>query len=61
VMRVPTSSPTLATLRGIALSESEEAEALADNLETDPSAPTVIELVDVALRSYLMTPQANPS
>ena len=42
---------------GIALSESEKAEAIADNLEaqfqpvTDPSVPAVIETVDVALRS----------
>jgi len=43
---------------GIALSDSEKAEALADNLDaqfqpvTDPSVPAVIETVDVALRSY---------
>ena len=41
--------------RGIALSDSEKAEALADNLEapfrpvTDPSAPAFIQAVDVAL------------
>jgi hypothetical protein len=45
---------------GIALSDSEKAEALAGNLETqfqpvtDPSGPAVIETVDVGLRSYLM-------
>ena len=48
----------LVTPGGIALSDSEKAEALADNLEakfqpvTDPSVPAVIETVDVALRSY---------
>jgi hypothetical protein len=41
---------------GNALSDSEKAEAFADNLETqlqpvtDPSAPAIIEMVDVALR-----------
>ena len=56
VMRFPTpSTPT--SPRGIALSESEKAEALADNLETqfqpvtDHSVPAVIEMVDVGLRS----------
>jgi hypothetical protein len=56
----------LATPGGIALSESEKAEALADSLETqfqpltDPSTPAVIEMVDVALRSYLLTPASEP-
>jgi hypothetical protein len=51
---------------GIALSDSENAEALADNLEaqfqpvTDPSVPAVIEKVDVALRSYLISPASEP-
>jgi hypothetical protein len=49
-----------------ALSESEKAEALADSLETqfqpvtDPSAPAVIEMVDVVLRSYFMSPSSEP-
>ena len=49
----------LVTTGGIALSDSEKTEALADNLEThfllvtDPSFPAVIEMVDVGLRSYL--------
>jgi hypothetical protein len=65
VMRVPTSSPALVTSVGIALSDSEKAEALADNLETpiqpvaDPSVPAVIEIVDVALRSYFLIPQSE--
>ena len=55
----------LVTPEGIALSDSEKAEALADNMEaqfqpvTDPSVPAV-EIVDVALRSYLMTPASEP-
>jgi hypothetical protein len=66
VMKVPTPSPPLVTPGGIALSDSEKAEALADNLETqfqpltDPSVPAVIEMVDVALRSYLLTPASEP-
>jgi hypothetical protein len=56
----------LVTPGGIALSESEKAEALADSLETqfqpvtNSSAPAFIEMVDVALRSYLLTPANEP-
>jgi len=56
VMRVPTPSPPRSP-RGESLSDSESAEALADNQETrfqavtDPSAPAVIEMVDLGLRS----------
>jgi hypothetical protein len=52
--------------RGIALSDSEKAEALADNLEarfqpvTDPSFPAVIETVNVGLRSYFTAPAGEP-
>jgi hypothetical protein len=52
-------------MRGIALSNSKKAEALADNLETqfqplkDPSVPAGIEIVDVALRSYFITPSSE--
>jgi hypothetical protein len=66
VMRVPTPSPPLDTSGGIALSDSEKAEVLADTLETqfhpvaDPSVPAVIEMVDVALRSYFQTPASEP-
>ena len=28
---------------------------------TDPSVPTVIEMVDVALRSYFLTPASEPN
>ena len=66
VMRVSNPSPPLITPGGIALSDSEKAEALADNLETqfqpvaDPSVTAVTEMVDVALISYLMTPASEP-
>jgi len=66
VVRVPTPSPSLVTPVGIALSDSEKAEALADNLEiqfqpvTDPSPAAVIEMVDVAQMSYFMTPASEP-
>ena len=51
---------------GLAVSDSEKAKALADNLETqiqsvsNPSVPAVIEMVDVALRSYFLTPASEP-
>ena len=51
---------------GIAVSYSEEAEALSDSLETqfhpvtDPSVLAVIEIVDLALRSYFLTPAFQP-
>jgi hypothetical protein len=66
VMRVPTPSPPASHPRGIALSGSEKAEALADNLKTqfqpvtDPSVPAVIEAVDEGLRSYFMAPASEP-
>jgi hypothetical protein len=56
----------LVTPGGIALSDSEKAEALADNLETqcqpvtDPSVPAVIETVNVGLWSYFMVPAGEP-
>ena len=52
---------------GITLSDSEKVEALADILETqfqpvtDPSVPAVIEMVDVALWSYFLTPASEPN
>jgi len=57
VMRVPTPSSRPGRPRGIALSDSEKFEALADNLEaqilpvTNSSVPAVIGTVDVALGS----------
>ena len=58
VMRVTIPTSYLVTPGGIALSDSEKAEALADSLEaqfqpvTDPSDPAVIEEVDVPFRAY---------
>src|SRR5215510_6141397 len=66
VMRVPTPSPPLVTPGGIALSDSEKAEALADSLEaqfqpvTVHLVPAVVEMVDVALESYFQTPASEP-
>ena len=60
VMRVPTQSPP-GPPGGIALSDSEKAEALEENLKpqfqpvTDPSIPAVIETVDVVLRTYFLS------
>jgi hypothetical protein len=56
----------LVTTMGIALSNSEKAETLADNLETRfqpvtvPSLSAVTEMVEVALRPYFMTPVSEP-
>jgi hypothetical protein len=50
----------------IALSDSEKAETLADKLEAQfqplsaSSVPAVVEMVDVVLRSYVMTPASKP-
>jgi hypothetical protein len=66
MMRVPTPSPPLVTRGEIAVSDSEKAEAFADNLETqfqpvaDPSVPAVIETFDVALKSYFQAPASEP-
>jgi hypothetical protein len=65
-MRVPTPSPPLATSGGIGLSDSEKAEALAENLEaqfqpvTDFLVQAVIETVAVALRAYFLSPTSEP-
>ena len=67
VMRFPTPTPPLVTPGGLALSDSEKAESLADSLEaqfqpvTVPSVPAVIEIVDVALESYLQSPASEPN
>ena len=66
MIRAPTPSPPLVTLGGIVVSDSEKAEALADSLKTQfqpvtiPSVPALIEMVDVALRSYFLTPASEP-
>jgi len=55
----------LSTL-GESLSGSEKAEALADSLQTqfqpvtDTLVPALIEMVDVVLRSYFLTPTSKP-
>jgi hypothetical protein len=60
-------TPLLLKPGRIALSDSEKAEALADTMEaqfqpvTDSSAQAVIEMCDVALRSYFLTPVSEPN
>ena len=64
-MRIPASSPPLVTPRGLALYESEKAEALAYSLETqfqpvdDPSVPAAIEMVSEAMRAYSFAPASE--
>jgi hypothetical protein len=66
VMRVPTPSPPLLVPGGVAFSDSEKAEDLADSLEAqfqpvnDPSSPAATEAVDEALRAYEYTPSSEP-
>ena len=51
---------------GLALSDSEKAEALVDSLEAkfqtvnDPSLPAVIEVVNEGMRAYLFVPASEP-
>jgi hypothetical protein len=65
VMRVVTPSPPLQVPGGLAVSDSENAEALADSLEAqfqpvdDPSDPAFTETVDVAMRAYELRPHVN--
>jgi hypothetical protein len=67
VMRVPTPSPPLQVPEGLALSDSERAEALVDSLEAqfqpvdDPSDPAFTERVDVAMRAYEYAPASEPT
>jgi hypothetical protein len=66
VKRVSTPSPPLITLAGIALSDSEMPEALAEGLEThfqpvnDPLEPIVNENVNKAMRAYFFTLATEP-
>jgi hypothetical protein len=66
VMRVPTHTPPLQGPGGVALSDSEKAEALADSLEAqfqpvdDPSDLAFTEMVDVANRAYEYAPASEP-
>jgi hypothetical protein len=65
VMQVPTPSPPLLVPGGLALSDSEEAEALADSVEAqfqpvnDPSDPAVIECLIRRCGHMNMLPQVN--
>jgi hypothetical protein len=65
-MRVPTPSPPLLVPGGMALSDSEKAESLADSLESqfqpvnDPSSPAVVEVVNEAMRAYEYAPASQP-
>jgi hypothetical protein len=64
MMRLPTPSHS-GHRWGFYLSNLEKAEALANSLETrfhpvtDPSSSTVIQMVDVALRFYFLTPASE--
>jgi hypothetical protein len=66
VTRIPTSSPPLVTTWGLALSDSEKAEALADSLEAQcqpvnhPSVPAVIEMINKAMRACSFAPANEP-
>jgi hypothetical protein len=65
VMRIPIPSPPLVIPGGTAVSDSEKAEALADNLESqfqpvnDPSDPAVIEKVTEALQAHYYAPASE--
>ena len=65
-MRIPTPSPPLVTPEGLALSDSEKAEALTDSSEAqfqtvnDPSVLAVIEVVNEAMRAYSFALASRP-
>jgi len=65
MMRVPTPSYPLVTPWGIALSESQNSEALAENLEaqfqpvTHLSGSAVIETINEALKCYILSPTSE--
>jgi len=66
VMRFPTPSPPLFTPGGIALSDSEKAEALVDSLEAqfqpvnNPLEPTRNEKIDKVMTAYFLPLLVNP-
>jgi hypothetical protein len=66
VMRVPTPSPPLLVPGGLALSDSEKAEALADSLEAhfqpvkDPLSPAGTEALDEVMRAYKYATASDP-
>jgi len=57
VVRIPTRTPPVVTLRGLAVSDSEKAESFAGTLEVlfqpinEPLEPAVIEVVNKAMRA----------
>jgi len=65
-MRIHTASPPLVTQGGLALSDSQKAEALVGSLEAqfqpvnDPSVPAVIEVVNKEMRAYSFAPASEP-
>jgi hypothetical protein len=64
-MRFPTPSPHLLVLGGLALSDFEQAEALADRLGAqfqlvnDPSEPAIIEMIIEEMRAYEYVPTSE--
>jgi hypothetical protein len=66
-MKNPTPPPPLVTPGGLALSDSEKAEALADSPEAqfhpvnDPPLPAVIEVFNEAMRAYSFAPARQPN
>jgi hypothetical protein len=66
VMINPTPSPPLVTQGGLALSDSEKAEALTDSLGTqikpvnNPTVPAVIEVFNEAMRAFSYAPASEP-
>jgi hypothetical protein len=66
VMRIPTPSPPLLVPGGLALSDSEKTEVLANSLEAqfrpvnDPSSPAVTEAVDELIDAYKHAPASEP-
>jgi hypothetical protein len=66
VMWIPNPLPTLVTPGGLALSDSDKAEAFSDSLEAhfqpviDTSVPAIIEVVNKALRAYSLAPASEP-
>jgi hypothetical protein len=67
VTRIPTPSPPSVTPTGLALSDSEIAEVLAESVEaqfqpvTDPSFSAVIEVVNEAMRAHSFAPASEPT
>ena len=62
VMSVPTPTLPLVTPGKLVLSDSEKAEAIAENLEAHfQQVPIVIETGDVALKSYFLSPVSEPN